>query len=284
MIMMEERKWKVYVHENKINGKRYVGITKQDANKRWRNGNGYVGSEYFFRAINKYGWDGFEHSIILDGLSKEDAENIEIELIKKFNSNKRECGYNIQSGGNTSGTHSEETIEKIKNAISGENHYLYGKHPSESTLEKMRVINSGGKNNKAKIVVCDGNRFSCAKDCADYYDIPYSSMKQWLNGRVKMPVEWYVIGLRYEEMSMSSYIREDKQHWSRGKGIQNSGNSKAVEAFKDDISLGVFQSTSEIERKSLEIFGIQLSTSNISRVCNGKRKHHKGFVFKYKRN
>ena len=36
----QHNKWTVYVHINKVNGKRYVGITSLDVNDRWRNGDG----------------------------------------------------------------------------------------------------------------------------------------------------------------------------------------------------------------------------------------------------
>ena len=46
----------VYIHTNKINEKRYVGITCQSTSRRWRNGDGYIQNEHFYRAIQKYGW------------------------------------------------------------------------------------------------------------------------------------------------------------------------------------------------------------------------------------
>lgn len=61
-------------------------------------------------------------------------------------------------------------------------------------------------------------------------------------------------------------------------------NKKTVEIFKDGISLGIFESTSELERQSEEVFGVKLLHGSISEVCNGKRKHHKGFTFKYVEN
>ena len=61
-------------------------------------------------------------------------------------------------------------------------------------------------------------------------------------------------------------------------------NKKSVEIFKDGTSLGVFESTMELERQSEELFGVKLLHGSISAVCNGKRKHHKGFTFKYVEN
>ena len=56
---------------------------------------------------------------------------------------------------------------------------------------------------------------------------------------------------------------------------------KQVEIFKDNISLGIFESASELSRLSLELFGVKLSISKISMVCSGKRPHHQGYTFKF---
>lgn len=57
-------------------------------------------------------------------------------------------------------------------------------------------------------------------------------------------------------------------------------NGKKVEIFKDNKSLGIYESSKELERQSLEVFGVKLSQSSISNVCLGKRKQHKGYTFK----
>ena len=53
----------VYKHISP-NGKQYVGITKQDVVKRWANGEGYKNCTYFYNAIQKYGWENFQHIIL----------------------------------------------------------------------------------------------------------------------------------------------------------------------------------------------------------------------------
>lgn len=88
--------WTVYLHTNKINGKYYVGITSKSVNERWQNGHGYCG-QIFYRAIKKYGWNNFEHEIIAEHLTKDEASEMEKALISKLNSTKN--GYNISPGG-----------------------------------------------------------------------------------------------------------------------------------------------------------------------------------------
>ena len=109
----------VYCHINKINGKRYVGITKQNPETRWQSGNGYNNSEYFWRAIKKYGWKNFEHKILYENLTKEEAEKIEIQLIAEWETTNRAKGYNIANGGNHGGCVSEETKKKISKGHKG---------------------------------------------------------------------------------------------------------------------------------------------------------------------
>lgn len=95
----EDKKWKVYIHTSPSN-KKYVGITSQKCvNSRWRNGRGYEKNLYFYRAIQKYGWDNFQHKIIAENLTENEAVNIEKTLIKEFKSDDYHYGYNICSGG-----------------------------------------------------------------------------------------------------------------------------------------------------------------------------------------
>lgn len=90
--------YSVYVHTNNIDGKKYVGITKQDPEKRWNHGDGYKNNKRFYDVIKEIGWDNFTHDIISTGLSKMDAEIMEAELINEYHSNEEQYGYNIQSG------------------------------------------------------------------------------------------------------------------------------------------------------------------------------------------
>lgn len=110
--------YKVYMHKFP-NNKVYIGITKQKANDRWKNGKGYKENDYLVNAIQKYNWDNIEHIILFDGLTKEEAEQKEIELIAYYKSNQKEFGYNIENGGNSVGKISNETKRKISERLKG---------------------------------------------------------------------------------------------------------------------------------------------------------------------
>ena len=94
---MNKNTYTVYCHTNKINGKKYIGITSQKPEKRWgTNGRNYKGQK-FHNAIEKYGWDNFEHELLFNNLTEQSAKDKEIELIRTYNTQRN--GYNISSGG-----------------------------------------------------------------------------------------------------------------------------------------------------------------------------------------
>jgi group I intron endonuclease len=146
---MNER-YSVYMHVSPSH-KIYIGITcQEDLNRRWQNGTGYRTQQKFYRAIKKYGWDNFKHVILAQGLTKEEAEQREIDLIKQFDSTNPQNGYNIENGGNVTGTHSEETKLKISMAQRGSKNHAYGKpsptrgkKASQEAVEKNRLAHTG---------------------------------------------------------------------------------------------------------------------------------------------
>lgn len=73
----------VYRHRLKTNGASYIGITMQNPpEKRWQKGKGYSNSSVFDSAIDFFGWDSFDHEILLSGLTEKEAKTIEQYLIK----------------------------------------------------------------------------------------------------------------------------------------------------------------------------------------------------------
>ena len=116
----KETNFCVYMHENRFNNKKYIGITCQKPTYRWKNGRGYDECPRFFNAIQKYGWDGFRHEILYTNLTQNEAEQLERDLIAKYETMNEEKGYNLASGGviNSGWHHSAEAREKFSRIAS----------------------------------------------------------------------------------------------------------------------------------------------------------------------
>lgn len=148
----EDNKWTVYVHISPSN-KYYVGITSKKPKERWRNGDGYKKNEYFYRAIQKYGWNNFIHEIISEHLTKNEACDMEKLLIKKLNSSDYHHGYNISSGGSsgksgvpTSQLQKDVTSKRLKELWENEEYRI-------NETEKLRSLHNDEwkKNQSSKI-------------------------------------------------------------------------------------------------------------------------------------
>ena len=106
----------VYCHTNKLNGKRYVGITSQKPEESWNNGQGYKSQSLFYNAIKKYGWHNFTHEILYTGLSANEASALEKKLISEWKSSDKRYGYNVQLGGLKGSRMNDATKKKLSEA------------------------------------------------------------------------------------------------------------------------------------------------------------------------
>lgn len=134
--------YKIYMHINKTNGKVYIGVTKKSLNDRWRNGKAYDHCPRFDGAINKYSWDNFEHVVLYEGLTYDEANMLEQEMIAKYNSTDPKYGYNICSGGyiNRGRKLTDEQKQNIsegrKGKMTKEDNHWYGRKMPKDLIDK----------------------------------------------------------------------------------------------------------------------------------------------------
>lgn len=132
-----EKTWCVYKHTNPVNGKVYIGITGNVPEIRWANGLRYRANAHFTSAIKKYGWEAFEHEVLFDGLTFEEALCKERELIASYDSANRNRGYNISLGGVGRESVSDETRKKMRESHLGERNHNYGQPKSEEVKRRL---------------------------------------------------------------------------------------------------------------------------------------------------
>lgn len=201
----ENRHYCVYVHTNKINGKKYFGVTGRKPEKRWQNGRGYNKNEHFSRAIKKYGWNNFDHEVLCSCLTKEEADKLEEKLINEFDTTDQNKGYNLRCGGGSRGKASEETKKKMSKAQKGKRHseetkrkiskvktgQIVTKETREKISKSLKGKMYGGKNPSAKKTdqyALNGEfikTWDCAKDAARALNISPSHISECCNDNFK---------------------------------------------------------------------------------------------------
>jgi len=91
--------YSVYVHTNKVNDKKYVGVTRQKPQRRWGcNGCNYKRHHFFWNSIQKYGWDNFDHQVF-EVDSESEMFYLEQYLISYYGTSNSDKGYNLSKGG-----------------------------------------------------------------------------------------------------------------------------------------------------------------------------------------
>lgn len=141
-----ESTYSIYLHTNKINGKRYIGQTILPPEKRWgKDGHGYQ-NQYIYQDILRYGWNNFEHTILESNLTSVEADAQERYWINYFNT-QYPYGYNKTPGGNGV---SEDTREKM--SVKAKENWTKAskeRHQQQSALMTYlcKTLDRTGKNN-----------------------------------------------------------------------------------------------------------------------------------------
>lgn len=275
----EEKKWYVYMHTNKINQKRYIGITCQDPKRRWSNGNGYKRQPYFWRAIQKYGWDNFDHEILFENVTFDKACQLEQSLIKEYKANNSLYGYNVTDGGAGAQGYalsdeqkqliSEKAKERYKNP---ENHPMHGKHVSDETKEKISNAltgkytkdtnpNTGRKHTEEEKIKMSQNRKG--KNCGEDNYLFGKHLTDETKNKLSIKAKERYMDPKNHPMYGKSPSNETRQKISSQNKI--TWIDKAITIYSIELNK-IFQGATDASRK------IGLDPSGITKCCKGKNK------------
>ena len=134
----------VYLITNIINGKRYVGQTKQNLQKYWehclrRARAGSWAKPALYAAMRKHGIENFSIRCLVIVGTKQEMDYYERGLIKSFGLRNREKGYNCTDGGEggLGLRHTEETKRKMSIAALGNQNGM-GHRLSEEAKDKLK--------------------------------------------------------------------------------------------------------------------------------------------------
>lgn len=187
----------IYVHQNKINGKRYIGVTNNITKRWYGKGKHYEGCPHFWAAIKKYGWDNFHHVVIVSDLSLEEASVLEQYFIATYRTCNREVGYNVVKGGTRAPTmlgkhHSAETRQKMSEAQRGRKQ---SEEQKRRHSEQMTGLMVGSKNHKSRAVRCinTGEVFESQHLAAQTKGVSQSKIWKCCNGEAT-----HTHGLKWE--------------------------------------------------------------------------------------
>lgn len=212
----------IYSHTNKINGKRYIGLTShaENPNKRWRDGLAYLNNHHkvFAAAITKYGWNNFIHEILETNISSlaeaNKREKFWIEYYHTYVGDPGCKGYNCTKGGDgVTGIVPTDEYRNLRRKLK------LGTKASVDTKRKMSIARKGKPQNMTskkleackkqqmlmvdilrKPVICveTGERWKSVTEAAEALGVAETTVSAALNGRQKTVRKLHVQYLKKE--------------------------------------------------------------------------------------
>lgn len=304
--------WCVYIHTNRENGKKYVGVTCRDPKTRWSNGNGYrrpakqgLETSHFYKAIQKYGWESFDHEIIQTGMTKDEAAELEMKLIAEYDTQNPEKGYNITAGGDgsTGAAHTEETKKKLsrmmKERIANTGNVNFkGQHHSDATKAILRERMLGKYDGDKNPFAGKHHSKETRKRLSEQHSIPvnqyslkgefirqYASATEAALDVGTTPTSIVYAASGKTRFSAGFIWRRASEAPSVGEGInaaeiignsRHTGSKKPVEQC--DLKGNTIKRFDSLAEAAI---AVNASISNISAAARGNTKTCKGFIWKF---
>lgn len=262
--MNMSEKYCVYCHINKTNGKKYIGITKQKPERRWRNGKGYK-SQIFSKAIEKYGWDNFEHTILEDNIPENLIEYKEQYYIQLYNT-VVPSGYNSTTGGEHF-----EANDELKRRFSESRKGILPKnldilHTQEVRDKISKALKCRQNIYTSKEVICDNIVYSSLVEFCRLNNLRYTTVSAWME-RKQLPYEYYIKQLQY--------VNEDFSIYSIQRGAKIGKNHPSAKSVICIETKQVYDTITDASNAT------EISKMSIINCCKGKRKTGGGFHWKY---
>ena len=248
----------VYITENMINHKKYIGQKKYDKDNSWET---YLGSGTLLRrAVAKYGKENFSRTIIDRASTRDELNEKEMFWIKFYNATGSHEFYNIASGGTggdtVAGFSKEEyrlfTEKRIKSVL--------------ATVDKRSGDNSvSAKLNTQKVLeiiqclLARENR----RCIADKYNVSQSTINDIYRHATWKNLTKDIVFPDVDRKSMYEQIadRHKKQVIMFDREMNYIAEYASIREAADNTGIG---------------------NRLISRVCCGNREHTHGYVFKFK--
>lgn len=283
-----DKKWTVYMHTSPSN-KRYIGITSQIPEKRWhKDGSGYKEQLYFWRAIQKYGWDNFKHEIIATDKSFNEACEMEKDLIKQYKTYDDKYGYNCTLGGEGRLLTNDQK-EQLSQQRQGTHACGYGYFPSDKTKLKMsnaaknKTFSNETRNKmanaKKKIVYqydLNGNfinKFNSASEAALNTNTNRGNLCACCRNVVKQANGFF---WSYSFINNPELIKKYLDGEIIFSTIKSRNEKKVVQMDLDGNDLKIFNSIKEASEET------GISAQEISQACKNPKKITREFKWKFK--
>ena len=297
----------IYCYTNKVNGKKYVGQTV-DFIKRHKqhicasyNENNRAYKLPFHKAIRKYGIENFIVEIL-----KEDLESYEkmnywecfyiIELDTLANNKK---GYNVASGGNNGNTlagKTEEEMKILRKKFSDNSKKQWENKTDEEKKKTLELLHKHlcGENNpnwgglsdetKKKLSEKAKERLKNKENNGMYGKHHSEETKEKISKSSNNKGEHNpMYGKKHSEETKEKISKslkgnllseETKEKISKANKGKPNKTSKLIDRYTLD---GKYVDT----KYQFEYVQMGFLSSKISNCCTGKRKQHKGFIFRY---